>query len=110
MEKPTKPKPAQVSLAEEITEVGRELGLRHGAYPKFVTQGRLSQADADHYINTLYSAKRRLEALNYLIVGLTDAQWGILEALQAALPDPQRKTLEFLLNQPITEAVPITQS
>lgn len=61
-----KPKTIQHTLDEEIAELQREIGLRHGVYPKFVASGKMQQMDADYQISVLYSAINRLKALRYL--------------------------------------------
>ena len=49
------------TLAEQITEVKRELHMRERVYPKWVTDGRLPQADSD----------RRLERMRAVLQTLT---------------------------------------
>jgi len=70
---PQKPVPparssnSQFSLDEEIDELNRELGFRHGVYPKSVAAGRMTQGDADYHIAVLKSAVGRLKSLRYLL-------------------------------------------
>lgn len=54
---------AKATLAEQIAEVGRELGLRRGVYPKWIEAGKLSQALADRQIACLDAAYRTLKWL-----------------------------------------------
>jgi hypothetical protein len=46
--------------AEEITacrkEVGREIGMRRSVYPKWVTSGRMKQAEADEHLDAMTRA------------------------------------------------------
>lgn len=51
----------RASLAEQIAEVGRELGLRKGVYPKWVESGKLSQALADRQITCMEAAYATLK-------------------------------------------------
>lgn len=44
------------TLAEARAEIERELRLRAGAYPRFVANGKLRQADADRQIARLRAA------------------------------------------------------
>lgn len=60
------PKPKQFTLEEEIAELNREIGLRHGFYKKKVAAGQMAQSDADYKIGVLTSAMNRLKAFKYL--------------------------------------------
>jgi len=53
----------KTSLAEQRAEVGREIGLRRGVYPKWVASGKLSQALADRQIACLEGAYETLKWL-----------------------------------------------
>jgi hypothetical protein len=53
----------EITLKEQIAEVGRELGMRKNVYKKWVTSGRMSQAESDLHIARLDAAYRTLKAL-----------------------------------------------
>jgi hypothetical protein len=53
----------RVILAEQIAEVGRELGLRRNVYPKWIAAGKLSQALADRQIACMEAAYETLKWL-----------------------------------------------
>lgn len=53
----------KTTLAEQRAEVGREIGLRRGVYPKFVQDGKLSQALADRQIACMEDAYATLKWL-----------------------------------------------
>jgi hypothetical protein len=53
------------TAAELVRSVGRELGMRRGAYPKWVASGRMTQAEADREIacmDKIYEIVKALEA------------------------------------------------
>lgn len=52
---------ARTTLQEQIAEIGRELGLRRGVYPKWVASGKLSQALADRQIALMEGILRTLK-------------------------------------------------
>jgi hypothetical protein len=54
---------AKATLAEQRAEIGRELGIRRNVYPKWVTDGRLSQALADRQIDCMDAAYETLKWL-----------------------------------------------
>jgi hypothetical protein len=53
----------RVILAEQIAEVGREIGLRRNVYPKWIESGKLSQALADRQIACLEATLNTLKWL-----------------------------------------------
>jgi hypothetical protein len=53
--------PMTVSIADQIKEVGRELGLRRGVYPKFVARGSMTQQEADAAIAKIEAAYATLK-------------------------------------------------
>lgn len=59
------PEPATVPLDRQIACVGRELGMRRGVYPKWVTAGRMTPAKAAEEIAAMaavYDTLKRLQA------------------------------------------------
>lgn len=52
-----------ISLDDQITAVGREVGMRRGVYPKWVEQGRKTQAEADAEIAAMEAVYRTLQWL-----------------------------------------------
>lgn len=55
-----------ISLDEQIQEVRRELALRKNAYPRWIKNGTLKEADAERQI-------ARMQAVHDTLVGLTAA-------------------------------------
>lgn len=53
----------KLSLSEQIAEVGREIGMRKGVYPKWVASGKLTQAVADRQIACMEAAYATLKWL-----------------------------------------------
>jgi hypothetical protein len=53
----------EITLKEQIAEVGREIGLRKNVYPKFVASKRMTQAGADMHITRMEAAYRTLKGL-----------------------------------------------
>lgn len=51
------------TLQDQIAEIRRELGMRKGAYPRFVAAGKMKQATADRQVACLEAALKTLEAL-----------------------------------------------
>lgn len=54
-----------ISLADQIKEAGRELGMRRATYPKWVKSGRMTQAEADQRIagmDAIYATLKQLAA------------------------------------------------
>lgn len=61
----------QPTLKEQIAEVGREIGMRRGAYPNFVARGRFTQEEADLHIlrmEAVYKTLKWLEANREAVV------------------------------------------
>ena len=54
---------SEITLQDQISEVGRELGLRRNVYPKFVASKRMTQAEADWHIARLDAAYKTLKSL-----------------------------------------------
>jgi hypothetical protein len=54
---------AATDIDAQIIELRRELRMREHAYPRWVLQGKLSQADADRYVERMRAALRTLEAV-----------------------------------------------
>jgi hypothetical protein len=52
-----------IPLADQLKELRRELGMRRGAYPRFVARGALTQAAADKQVARLEAAIETLETL-----------------------------------------------
>lgn len=53
-----------VSLADQIKEAGRELGMRRATYSKWVKGRRMSQAEADQRIagmDAIYATLKKLQ-------------------------------------------------
>lgn len=50
-----------VPIADQIKCVGREIGMRRGVYPKWVEQGRKTQAEADAEIAAMEAAYATLK-------------------------------------------------
>jgi len=55
-------KPA-VPLELQIKAVGREIGMRRGAYPKFVASGRMKQEAADAELAAMEAVYQTLKDL-----------------------------------------------
>lgn len=53
-----------ISLQDQIREVGRELGMRRGTYPKWVKAHRMTQEEADQRITTMAAVYETLKRLN----------------------------------------------
>lgn len=51
---------SDVSLAEEIAAVKRELAMREGVYPRLVSQGKMKQASADLQLRVMRRVLQRL--------------------------------------------------
>lgn len=52
-----------VGLADQIKEVGREIGMRRGVYPKWVAANRLSQEEVDQRIAAMEAVYATLKSL-----------------------------------------------
>ena len=55
--------PTDAELEEMIAEVGREIGLRVGVYPKLVKSGRMTQREADQRSDAMRKVYRFLKEL-----------------------------------------------
>lgn len=53
-------------LSEQLTSAKRELALRRNAYPKWVANGRMSQAAADHEIECMEAVVESIQKLKWL--------------------------------------------
>lgn len=51
------------TLSEQIAELRRELGLRLRVYSRWVSDGRMTQAQCDEHIGRMQAALNTLEAL-----------------------------------------------
>jgi len=49
-----------IPLAAQIAEVKREIALRKNVFPKWIAQGRMTQAKADHQIAAMTAALHTL--------------------------------------------------
>ena len=49
------------SLSEQISSVKREINMREGVYPRWVSQNKMNQAKADYEIECMKSVLRTLE-------------------------------------------------
>lgn len=52
-----------ITLDEQLEEVKREIGLRRRLYPRWVTDGKMSQAKADRGIAAMEAVRETLERL-----------------------------------------------
>lgn len=50
-----------ISLAQQISEVQRELALRSQTYPKFVAQKKMRQGEADLHTARMHAVLKTLE-------------------------------------------------
>jgi hypothetical protein len=53
----------KTTLDQQIRDVGRELGMRRACYPKWVANGRMTQAEADHQIDCMDDIYALLKSL-----------------------------------------------
>lgn len=53
-----------VSLADQIRCLKREIALRKNVYPKWVSNGKMRQGEADHEIATMTAALHTIMKLN----------------------------------------------
>ncbi len=53
---------APILLADKITCLQREVKMRHRAYPRWVSQGRMTLAQADHEIAVMTAVLADYEA------------------------------------------------
>lgn len=49
------------TIDEQISEVGREIGLRKNVYPGFVVRGKMRQGEADEHIARMEAAYTTLK-------------------------------------------------
>ena len=54
---------SKVTLAQQIAEVGREIGLRRNVYPGFVARGKFDKGEADEHIRRMEAALATLKWL-----------------------------------------------
>jgi hypothetical protein len=59
----------QVSLADQIKCVNREIAMRRSAYPRWVAQGRMKQDVADRELRSMEAVLRTLEACQVAVGG-----------------------------------------
>jgi hypothetical protein len=52
-----------VSLAQQVAEVGREIGMRKHVYPRLVRKRQMTEAEAKDRIARLEAAYQTLKAL-----------------------------------------------
>lgn len=52
-----------ITLAQQIKSAARELAMRRNVYPKWVSSGRMKQADADHELAAMQAIIDTLNAL-----------------------------------------------
>ncbi len=52
-----------ISLAQQIEEVERELGLRKGVYARAIASGKMRQSVADYHMQRLQAVLETLKAL-----------------------------------------------
>lgn len=52
-----------IPLADQIAEVGREIGMRRNVYKQFVAKGTMTQAEADRRIAVMEGVHRTLKWL-----------------------------------------------
>lgn len=51
------------SLSQQISEIGREIGLRRNVYPGMVIRGKLRQGEADEHMRRIEAAYETLKWL-----------------------------------------------
>lgn len=56
-----------INLAEAIREIERELRLRSGVYPSWVSSGRLTQVRADYQTAAMQAALRILKGVEIAV-------------------------------------------
>ncbi len=52
-----------MTLDDQIACIRRELSMRQRVYPRWVDDGRMTQAKADHEVNTMMAVLATLERL-----------------------------------------------
>lgn len=57
----------EISLAEQIYELNRELALRRNVYPNWIRAGKLPSHEADRRIQRLEAALRTLQRIKALL-------------------------------------------
>lgn len=55
---------AKPNLTQQISEVGREIGLRRNVYPSMVARGKMRQAEADEHLRRIEAAYETLKWLD----------------------------------------------
>jgi len=72
----------KISLEQQISEVGREIGLRRNVYPSMVARGKMRQGEADEHL-------ARLEAVFTTLTWLRDNRaWILASTPESPLPAP----------------------
>lgn len=66
----------KVSLAHQVAEVEREIGLRRNVYPGFVAKGKMRQGEADEHM-------RRMESVLATLKWLDDNRDAVMAAREA---------------------------
>lgn len=61
---------AIVPIADQVSEVEREIGLRHRVYPAWIASGRISQHEAELRIETLGAALATLRLVQQYADGV----------------------------------------
>ena len=52
--------PTTISLDQQIASVKREIAMRKNAYPRFISNGKMRQGEADHEIAAMTAALHSL--------------------------------------------------
>ena len=78
---------AEITLAQKIAVLERELAMRQRVYPRHVAERRMSQADADHQIAVIAACLR-----DYQIWGMGEPG-GIERGREIAAANPDQPTL-----------------
>ncbi len=52
-----------ITLDRQVAEVRREVGLRRRVYPRWVSQGKMTQVEADRRIEAMEAVQKTLENL-----------------------------------------------
>lgn len=81
---------ADITIADLLKSVGRELGMRKGAYPRRVQSRRMTQENADHEIacmDALYKMLKEMHEVGVTAPSLADAGGIILYADRADLDE-----------------------
>ena len=51
----------KISIGAQIEEVQREIGLRHGVYPRLVSGGKMRQSVADMHLERMEAVLKTLQ-------------------------------------------------